>query len=135
MPRSILPDLADDMARISRGQTYRAVIDHPLVKPGSDYRGSIQLPNLKAIAALSALIFPPPGTLPAKQFAAPPGSSASGGSSGVGSCAPAATPTPKPTAKPTAKPTPKPSGGGSPGQSPASSPASSPAIEPSPSPS
>ena len=37
---------------IGRNQTYRAVIDHPLVKPGSDYRGSIQLPDLKAIRAL-----------------------------------------------------------------------------------
>ncbi len=124
VPRALLPDLTDDMAKISRGQTYRAVLDHPLVKPGSDYRGSIQLPDLKAIAALAAQIFPPPGTLPAKQFAAPPGASGGGGSSGVGSCAPAPTPTPKPTPKPS-------SGGGSPSPSP--DPSASPAIEPTPS--
>jgi LCP family protein required for cell wall assembly len=131
VPRSILPDLADDMSRIGRAQTYRAVIDHPLVKPGLDYRGSIQLPDYKGILALSALIFPTPGTLPTKQFAAPPAASGGGGS-GVGSCAPAPTPTPKP--KPTPKPSPKPSGGGSPSSSP--SPAVSPSDEhPSPSPS
>lgn len=108
VPRSLLPDLADDMSKIGRGQTYRAVIDHPLVKPGSDYRGSIQLPDYKAILALAGQMFPTPGTLPAKQYAAPPASSGGGGS-GVSNCAPAATPKPKPTPKPTPKPSGKPS--------------------------
>jgi polyisoprenyl-teichoic acid--peptidoglycan teichoic acid transferase len=108
VPRSLLPDLADDMSKIGRGQTYRAVIDHPLVKPGSDYRGSIQLPDYKAILALAAQMFPTPGTLPARQYAAPPASSGGGGS-GVSNCAPAATPKPKPTPKPTPKPSGKPS--------------------------
>jgi LCP family protein required for cell wall assembly len=126
VPRSILPDLTDDMAGIGRAQTYRAVIDHPLVAPGSDYRGSIELPDLAGIHVLSAQMFPPPGTLPAKQFAAPPASSGGGGGSGVGTCAMAPTPTPKAT--------PTPSGGeGSP--SPTPSPAGSPSDEHSPSPS
>ena len=129
VPRSILPDLTDDMTRVGRGQTYRAVLDHPLVMPGSDYRGSIQLPNLAAIAALSSQIFPPAGTLPARKFAAPPASTGGGGGSGVGSCAPA----PGPTPKPTAKPTPKPSSGGSPSSSPPSSPAIEPTASPAPS--
>jgi polyisoprenyl-teichoic acid--peptidoglycan teichoic acid transferase len=109
VPRSLLPDLADDMSGIGRNQTYRAVIDHPLVAAGSDYRGSIQLPNYKAILALSAQMFTVPGTLPAKTYAAPPASSGGGGGSGVSNCAPAATPTPKPTPKPTPHPSPSPS--------------------------
>jgi polyisoprenyl-teichoic acid--peptidoglycan teichoic acid transferase len=110
VPRSVLPDLADDMSSIGRGQTYRAVIDHPLVKPGSDYRGSIQLPDYTGILALSAQMFTMPGTKPNLKYAAPPPSSGGGGS-GVSSCAPAPTPTPKP------KPTPKPSHTPSPGPS------------------
>ncbi|MGH2513710.1 MAG: LCP family protein [Candidatus Limnocylindrales bacterium] len=129
VPRSILPDLADDMAAIGRNQTYRAVIDHPLVKPGSDYRGSIQLPDLKAIRALAAQMFTTPGTMPAKIYAAPPPISGGGGS-GVGPCAPAPTPTPKPTPKPTSTPT---SSGGSP--SPTASPDATPSDKPTPVPS
>jgi hypothetical protein len=93
--------------------------------PGSDYRGSIELPDLAGILALSAQMFPPPGTLPAKQYAAPPASSGGGGS-GVGACARAPTPTPKATPTPSG-------GGGSP--SPTPSPAGSPSDEHSPSPS
>ncbi len=134
VPRSILPDLADDMATIGRAQTYRAVIDHPLVKPGSDYRGSIQIPDLAAIRALAARMFTTPGTLPAKAYAAPPPSSGGGGS-GVGACAPAPTATPKPTPKPTAKPTPS-GGGGTPSPTPSASPDATPSPDhPSPSPS
>ena len=47
------------MAGIGRAQTYRAVIDHPLVAPGLDYRGSIELPDL-AVAAEEA-VFATPG--------------------------------------------------------------------------
>jgi len=126
VPRSILPDLADDMARIGRNQTYRAVIDHPLVKPGSDYRGSIQLPNLNGIRALSAELFTTPGTMPNPAFAAPPAMSGGKGS-GVSDCAPAPVPTPKPTPKP--KPTPPPS------NAPSASPAVSPSDEHTPAPS
>jgi LCP family protein required for cell wall assembly len=113
VPRSILPDLADDMSSIGRNQTYRTVIDHPLVKPASDYRGSIQLPDYKGILALAAQMFPTPGTLPAKQYAAPPASSGGGGS-GVGSCAPAPAPTPKATPKPGGTPSPSPAATASP---------------------
>ena len=73
------------------------------MKPGSDYRGSIQMPDYKGILALSAQIFPIPGTLPAEQFAAPPASSGGGGS-GVGSCAADGTPAPKPEADTEAQP-------------------------------
>jgi polyisoprenyl-teichoic acid--peptidoglycan teichoic acid transferase len=122
VPRSILPDLADDMARVGRGQTYRAVIDHPFVKPASDYRGSIQLPNLPAIRALAASLFTSPGTTPSSDFLAPPALKGGGGS-GVGNCAPAPTPKPKPTPKPSHSP-------GSPSPQPSSSPVTSPTESP-----
>ena len=108
VPRSILPDLADDMTKIGRNQTYRAVVGHPLVGAGFDARGSIQVPNIKGIRALAAQMFPINGSKPPTKYAAPPASSGGGGS-GVSNCAgakPKATPkpTPKPTKKPTATP-------------------------------
>ncbi|HXX60956.1 MAG TPA: LCP family protein [Candidatus Sulfotelmatobacter sp.] len=103
VPRTLLPGLADTMVQVGRGQTYRTVIGHPYVEPGFDYRGSIQIPDLAKIRALSAAIFPAPGTLPAKAYLVPPPSSGGGGS-GVSNCLPAPTPTPKPTPKPSAKP-------------------------------
>jgi LCP family protein required for cell wall assembly len=106
VPRKALPDLAEAASRIKRTDTYRAVITHPLVKSGFDERGSIQLPVLKRIRALSAALFPPSGTLPKDKYQTPKGSSKPATSSGVRGCAPARTP--KPTPKPTKKPTPKP---------------------------
>ncbi len=110
IPRKRLPDLADYASKIDRKSTYRAVITHPLVssgKPG-DPRGSIQVPSLKKIAALADRMFPTDGSLPAKAYRAPQGSTKRGTSSGVGSCGSSTKKTPKPTAKPTAKPTTKP---------------------------
>ena len=80
MPRSILPDLADDWRQIGRKQTYRAVIGHPLVAPGYDARGSIQIPDIKGIRALAAQLFPTDGSKPPSKYAAPPASSGGGGS-------------------------------------------------------
>ncbi|MFI5262560.1 MAG: LCP family protein, partial [Candidatus Limnocylindrales bacterium] len=101
VPRSVLPGLANTMADVGRAQTYRTVIGHPYVKPGSDYRGSIQIPDVTAIRALAARLFPPSGTMPARAYLVPAASgSGSGSGSGVSGCAPAPTPTPKPTAKP-----------------------------------
>jgi LCP family protein required for cell wall assembly len=125
VPREMLPDLADVMTRIDRTRTYRAVIEHPLVVGDFDDRGSIQVPDLKAIKALATTLFPEPGVLPDAAFLSVPvasGSSGSGGSgagqpdvappsgkltSGVKSCsyAPAPTPTRAPTPPPTAAPT------------------------------
>jgi len=109
IPRSLVPDLADVASRVGRKQTYRAVITHPLVKPGNDARGSIQIPDVKAIRALVAKLFPPAGELPDDRYQVPTSTGKVSGS-GVSSCAPAATPrpTPKPTPKPTLKPTPTP---------------------------
>ena len=43
VPRKILPDMADAMAKIGRQDTFRAVITSPLVSSGFDARGSIQV--------------------------------------------------------------------------------------------
>ncbi|HTS15597.1 MAG TPA: LCP family protein [Candidatus Sulfotelmatobacter sp.] len=108
VPRTMLPSLADTMVSVGRAQTYRTVIGHPYVEPGFDARGSIQIPDLPAIRALAAKLFPPPGTLPPKAYLVPPPSSGGGGS-GVSNCLPAPTPTPKATPKPTPKPSASPS--------------------------
>jgi polyisoprenyl-teichoic acid--peptidoglycan teichoic acid transferase len=107
LPRSKLPDLADLAADVSRSDTYRSVITHPLVKAGFDDRGSIQLPVMKRITALANAIFPPSGTLPDKKYLAPKAAVGAPNGSGVTGCGPAKTP--KPTKKPTPKPTAKPS--------------------------
>ncbi|HSO28396.1 MAG TPA: LCP family protein, partial [Candidatus Sulfomarinibacteraceae bacterium] len=44
LPRGLLPDLAELAGEVGREQTYRAVVNHPLVKSGFDARGSIQIP-------------------------------------------------------------------------------------------
>ena len=120
VPRDLLPDLAELAAEVGREQTYRAVVNHPLVRSGFDTRGSIQIPDVDAIRSLAAELFPVDGSLPAEAYAlAKPddGSSSSGPSasptpagSGVGNCVgaprPRATPTPRPTATPAPEPTP-----------------------------
>ena len=103
VPRELLPDLADAASRVGRDKTYRAVITHPLVKSGFDSRGSIQIPDLVGIRALSDTLFPEAGALPAATYVPPPSTGSVKGS-GVSGCAPA--PRPKPTANPTANPTP-----------------------------
>jgi polyisoprenyl-teichoic acid--peptidoglycan teichoic acid transferase len=108
VPRKILPDLADGMSRIGRGETYRAVITSPLVRSRLDQRGSVQIPDVKRIRKLADAVFPPAGTLPDERYLAPKKQSGTATSGGIGNCARPATP--KPTVKPTPKPTPKPTG-------------------------
>ena len=131
VPRKALPDLAEAASHIGRGQTYRAVITHPLVSSGYDSRGSIQIPDLPEIRALSDALFPPSGTLPPAKYEAPETSGKVDGS-GVGSCAPPPTPrpTPKPTPNPTPKPTPKPSATSDPTATPHPTPAPTPVPTP-----
>lgn len=141
IPPSLLPEVATYAERIGRSGVYRAVITHPLVMPTSvpDPRGSIQIPDIPAIRALAAGLFPPTGTLPviasgAKDPAAPGGTSGSGtgpgaspspsagsGSAGGSATAPPAgrapnaprlicvAPPPSPSPKPTPSATPVPS--------------------------
>ena len=132
MPRRLVPDLVDWAQSVDRGDTYRAVIDHPLVRGALELpgRGSIQVPNIKSIRALADRLFTPPGTLPAKGLRAPAAKSGKATASGVGSCAPARTP--KPTPKPTKKPTPKPTAAGTPKPTEAPTPTPEPTPEPTP---
>jgi len=106
IPRDLLPDLAELAGAVGREQTYRTVVNQPLVRLGFDVRGSIQIPDVPGIRALAAQLFPVDGALPAVAFALPKPSSGSVAGSGVGGCAPAPRPKPTPTPKPVAKPTP-----------------------------
>ena len=134
VPREILPDLADVMARVDRTHTYRDVINSPLVRQGFDARGSIQIPDIAGIRKLAATLFPETGTLPLAKFAAPaPATSGSG--SGTGSCAPAPTAAPPPTPVPTATVAPSPSADPTPAPTATTAPATaSPSPSPSPTP-
>jgi hypothetical protein len=82
------PDRFNDLAflaeEIGKGQITNVVLQFPLVRPGQagDPRGSIQVPDVKAIRAVAAKLFPAPGDVPQPW------------------------PTPKPT--PTPKPSPSP---------------------------
>jgi LCP family protein required for cell wall assembly len=137
MPRGLLPDLAELASEVGRAQTYRTVVNHPLVASGFDVRGSIQIPDVDAIRDLAAELFPIDGSLPSADYAlvkpsseASPGPVASTGpasGSGVSGCAAAPRPraTPTPTPKPTATPSIEPSA------SPSAPPEGSPAPEPS----
>jgi LCP family protein required for cell wall assembly len=127
VPRKKLPDYADLATRIDRKGTYRAVIRHPLVRSGYDRRGSIQLPDVKAIRKLAAELFTEPGVTPDKEYRVGGGTATGRGStSGIGGCAPAATP------KPTPRPTPKPSTTPAPTDTPSTTPA--PTATPAPTP-
>ena len=86
VPRKLLPDLADMANQVGREQTYRAVITHPLVGSGYDDRGSIQIPDVKAIRKLAASLFPTDGSMPDDKYALKAATGSVKGS-GVGSCA------------------------------------------------
>ena len=73
IPPSIVRDLAPLAADIGSKDIYKTVVDHPLVRPGFDYRGSIQLPDFSQISALGAAMFTQVGTRPpARYLSAPP---------------------------------------------------------------
>ena len=90
----MLPDLAAWAAEVDRADTYRAVVSHPLVKSGFDVRGSIQIPDVPAIRALAATLFPPAGTLPDSATRVPEPLPGKPTASGVAGCAPAPAPPP-----------------------------------------
>jgi LCP family protein required for cell wall assembly len=143
VPRDLLPDLAELAGAVGREQTYRTVVNHPLVRSGFDVRGSIQIPDVDAIRALAAALFPIDGTLPDEAYAivrpsagASPGASPSAttgtpAGSGVAGC----TAAPRPRATPTPAPTPPPEPEASPATSIEPSPGADPSAEPSAAPS
>lgn len=134
IPRDLLPDLAELASEVGREQTFRAVVNHPLVRSGFDARGSIQLPDIPGIRKLAAGLFTVDGEAPTATFALPKPAAGAVAGSGVGGCAPAPrpkpTPTPKPSAKPSAAPSssagPDPSAGASAPAEPSDAPAASP---------
>ena len=130
IPRDLLPDLAELATEVGRERTFRAVVNHPLVSSGFDVRGSIQIPDVDAIRALSAKLFPVDGELPDADYGLPKPSSGATTGSGVAGCA--AAPRPKPTPTPKPKPAPSPTEASSPTQDPSATPEPSKA-EPSPS--
>ena len=147
VPRELLPDLAELAGAVGREQTYRTVVNHPLVQAGFDVRGSILIADVDGIRALAAALFPVDGSLPDETYAiVKPSPGASGASatpssalptgSGVGGCAAAPRPraTPPPTSAPTATPAPaiEPTPNGSVEPSPSLEP--SPPAEPTPTP-
>lgn len=84
LPASRLPELAALAEEIDGDATTLVVIKSPLVKSGGRNHpyGSVQVPNVPAIQAMAALLFPEPGTVPTPW------------------------PTPKPTKAPAASPSP-----------------------------
>jgi LCP family protein required for cell wall assembly len=129
IPRDMLPDLAEVASDVGREQTYRTVVNQPLVRSGFDVRGSIQIPDVEGIRELAAGLFPTDGTLPSTDFVLPKPSSTTVSGSGVGGCTPA--PKPKPTPAPQATPEPTPEASATPAEPSAepSEPAPSPSAE------
>lgn len=119
VPPAVVRDLAPFATEVASTSVFTVVVAHPLVRPGSDVRGSIQIPDLPAIRALGTALFAPVGTLPAATYATkPPTSVAKGPAQPAPRCSvpspkPTLTPAPTPTATagetplPTAEPTPE----------------------------
>jgi hypothetical protein len=125
---SFISDWIDVASHVGRDDVYRIVIGHPYVKPGYDVRGSIQLPDLKAIRAMAAKLFPPTGTRPTGFDTMPSnGSGATKNATSSSDCG-----RPDPTPKPTAKPTPKPSASPKPTAKPTATPKPTPTPSPTP---
>lgn len=66
LPTDRLPDLAAIAEDMEPGAVVRAVIGKPLIKSGGidPLYGSVQVPDLEAILAVSKTLFPPPGQAP-----------------------------------------------------------------------
>jgi polyisoprenyl-teichoic acid--peptidoglycan teichoic acid transferase len=64
LPAERLPALAALAEEIGGANTTRVVIRSPLVHGSSNAFGSVQIPNLAAIRAVAAALFPPPGMAP-----------------------------------------------------------------------
>jgi LCP family protein required for cell wall assembly len=139
IPRDLLPDLAEVASEVGREQTYRAVVNHPLVSSGFDVRGSIQIPDAAAIRELAGELFPTDGQLPVIAYALPKPASGAVAGSGVAGCAaaprPRPTPTPKPSTNPTVAPSATPDASASPDPSAPVEPSPSIEISPVPAPS
>jgi polyisoprenyl-teichoic acid--peptidoglycan teichoic acid transferase len=132
--------IADHIAvarKVVRKDTFRTVVKYPLVRSGSDARGSIQIPDLKKIRAMAARLFTDPGVRP-KGFETMPvtGSGPLKRASSSSTCgiAPKPRATPKPTPKPTPKATAKPTATPKPTPKPTPEPTPTPEATPEPTP-
>jgi LCP family protein required for cell wall assembly len=139
IPPAVIRDLAPFATDISAHDVYRAVVGHPFVRPGFDVRGSIQIPDLAAIARLGAQLFTPVGTPPLGLYQTTPSTGvARGPAQAAPVCVlPKSTPRPTPTPTPALSPLPgetaAPSVG--PSETPALSPQPAPTVSPGPTPS
>lgn len=124
VPPAAVRSLAPFATQIASKSVFKAVVAHPLVRPGYDARGSIQIPDLPAIRALGAALFTPVGTVPAAKYATkPPTSVAKGPAQPAPRCS-----APRPRPKPTPAPTPTATSG----ETPLPSPEPTPTPEPTP---
>jgi LCP family protein required for cell wall assembly len=112
VPPAVVRDLAPFATQIASTSVFKAVVAHPLVGPGNDARGSIQIPDLPAIRALGAALFTSVGIVPAEMYATkPPTGVEKGPAQPAPRCSvprPEPTPTPGPTPTSTAGETPPP---------------------------
>jgi LCP family protein required for cell wall assembly len=81
LPTSRLPELAAIVDEVGSGHVVQVVIDHPLVAAANTRFGSSQVPNLAAIRAVAAKLFPAPGTAPIGWPVPKPTKAPSGGTS------------------------------------------------------
>ncbi len=105
---SLIADYAEVASGIGRRDVFHTVIDHPLVRSGYDVRGSIQVPNVKAIRRVAAQLFTAAGVRP-EGFPTMPASGGGAGRRTSTSSTCGITATPRPTPKPTPRPTSTPS--------------------------
>jgi hypothetical protein len=67
LPPDRLPELAALADASGATDIVRVVIQRPLIKPATGRYGSVQIPDLAAIRAMSSVVLPPPGT-PAERW-------------------------------------------------------------------
>jgi LCP family protein required for cell wall assembly len=82
VPVELLPTLASIADELGPGGITRSVIRPPLVKPGNNQYGSVQVPDLAAIRDVAAGLFGPPGAAPVP-WPQPSGAAAGGSGSPV----------------------------------------------------
>jgi anionic cell wall polymer biosynthesis LytR-Cps2A-Psr (LCP) family protein len=76
VPIDLLPSFAAIADEMGRGGITRVVISAPLVRPGRNEYGSIQIPNIAKIQAVAATLFTTPGVPPTPWPTPTPGPSA-----------------------------------------------------------
>jgi hypothetical protein len=130
---AVIAGYIETATSVDRKDVFRAIIRHPLVRSGSDGRGSILIPDRAAIRKLAGRLFTPTGTRP-KGFESLPASATGATKNASSSASCGVQPTPRPTPRPTPKPTPKPTASATPTPEPSADPTPTPEPEPTPTP-